>query len=967
MYIVKLMFVFFLCIPTELYPCRFTQMRLPSLPKPNLAVVASTIVPESGFSRVYFQLLVLNSRVSGCSRVPGSRFPISDYFLDFRRSRVPGFPFPGSGSQDSTDCSPFPSSAFEMASELIAALQENPHDSETHAKLIEVLRTQCEGTDPVAAQALLQQHRDDFATRFLPGPEFWLDWISDQVASSSDSLSALSAPSPSSSFTSDLDALFQRALSQCPHHSIVQEYVDNAGHRLEAELATEDDVRKVLEAALAVSGGDILTGAALWERLTELEMDELDDLVDTSAPAESVRKAKEAVVQTFRRQFSLPLLGNNRALATLERVLSDICVASDAEWIKPDQLLEKYKRSEGQLAKRILFEQKVSSEDFVALPLAEQAAAWRAYIQFEADDNQLTRAQRLYERAVLACPQSKDLWAAYVDFAENTVKQWTVVDSVAERAVKVHRHAIEFWQIHLVAMETAGTSSKATPLHQQYEALDGFVSAAVSAALCCTFSSADDYLSVLLHACDFQRRKLQQYVAALGPTSPTMLTLTSTERKNLAGKAAAAVASLRAAFDTAERVVHAYYPEWGTGWLTLYKYRAAAEDEAVGDAAALMEQLGADAAGVDVDALGSTAGQVWERAVARFPKYAFAWVEFTRWARSAGDVDLCRALYQRSLKSVRDCPDEMARAYVAFEAQAGRLEDLHTAKKLTKKILKAAEATAAAAAASASAAVVAAPGAKDAKAKAKDGKKPAAASGIRAGSAVSAPGTVPATAPAAKAVKRSATDVDDAAAGGNSNGNGNGNVAKRQKTAHPADTAVAATAAAGNGAAVSASAPAASADGANPTVGAAPEKPVKGANHHPTTVFVSKLPADMTDYALQDLFASCGEVHHAKVAYDKKTGVSKGHALVQFVDEAGKHAALGYNKKALGGHTLSVLPSKFPAVSDDAPTSHYGPPRALPPPPPSSSSSGDSAASKPAALLMFKPRGLQQKKPCINL
>ena len=869
---------------------------------------------------------------------------------------------------------------MDAASALIDALQTNPHDSETHAQLIAVLRTQSEeGTDPGTARTrtLLQQHREDMATRFLPGPEFWLDWISDQIAWSLSS-SSPSSPPPSSS-AADLDALFQRALRQCPHPAIVQEYVDNAGHRLEAELVTADDVRKVLEAALTVSGGDILTGAALWERLTELELDELDDLTDTSAPAESVRKAKEAVVQTFRRQFSLPLLGNNRALATLERVLSDICVASDADWIKPDQLLEKYKRSEGQLAKRIMFEQKVTSDDFAALPLAEQAAAWRAYIQFETDDNQLTRAQRLYERAVLACPQSKDLWAAYADFAENTVKQWAVVDSVAERAVKAHRNAIEFWQLRLVAMETAGTSSKASPLHQQYEALEGDVSAAVSAALCCTFAAADDYLSVLLHACDFQRRKLQQYVAALGPSSPAMLTLTSTERKEMAGHAAAAVALLRAAFDTAEQVMHAYYPEWGAGWLTLYKYRASAEDEAVGDAAALMEQLGADAAGVDADALGSQAGQVWERAVARFPKYAFAWAEFTRWARSAGDVDLCRALYQRSLKSVRDYPDEVARAYMAFEAQVGRLDDLHTAKRLTKKSLTAADAAAAAAAvavaavSSSSAGAVAA-GAKDAKAKAKDLKKPAATNGTRAGSTVAAPSG--ATAPAAKAAKRSAADVDDAEA------NGDGGGIKRQKTAHAADAPadVAAAPTPGNGAASSASASAASANGTETADAAAPEKPVKGANHHPTTVFVSKLPTDMNDETLQELFVSCGEVLRAKVAYDKKTGASKGHALVQFVDEAGKHAALQHNKKKLGGHTLSVLPSKFPAVSDDAATSHYGPQRAAPPATSSSSSSssssgggsnsnsgGGGAAGKPAALLMFKPRGLQQKKPCISL
>ena len=160
------------------------------------------------------------------------------------------------------------------------------------------------------------------------------------------------------------------------------------------------------------------------------------------------------------------------------------------------------------------------------------------------------------------------------------------------------------------------------------------------------------------------------------------------------------------------------------------------------------------------------------------------------------------------------------------------------------------------------------------------------------------------------------------------------------------------------------------------------------------------------------LFGDLGTVVEAKINYDKKTGASKGHGLIQFADPEGKKAALSYNKRDLRGHVLSILPSKFAAIVDGATatsssssassssskngatsyssskdtksftSSTYGPKSTVQPSSSSSSSStaaGDTATvaataattgakEKPVgSLLQFRPRGIKEKKPRIQL
>lgn len=54
--------------------------------------------------------------------------------------------------------------------------------------------------------------------------------------------------------------------------------------------------------------------------------------------------------------------------------------------------------------------------------------------------------------------------------------------------------------------------------------------------------------------------------------------------------------------------------------------------------------------------------------------------------------------------------------------------------------------------------------------------------------------------------------------------------------------------------------------------------------------------------------------------------IMKCHGLVQFLEEEGKVAALRLNKKQYDSYSLSVLPSKFPALNEAPKASgYYGP------------------------------------------
>ena len=441
----------------------------------------------------------------------------------------------------------------------------------------------------------------------------------------------------------------------------------------------------------------------MYNCLTEFQQGIIEDMVDIAANEDNIQTAKEALVSTYRRQYALPLLGNQRSLSKFENLLSEICVESDEQWIKPEMLLETFRRSEQLLQSRILYEQNIISESFLSSSLGDQVTAWKTYIQFEIEDKQPARAHRLFERSVIANHLSLELWQDFAEFAETTLKQWDIVESVACRALKVHHSNIDLWLQYFIAIESSNLNpqpsqssfknSDVSSLDPKIVVLDNFdtievkFAYAIETALACSFHSADDYLAVLLYSCDIQRRKLQRALQSIPKDLPADGTRT------LRLPLIISVNSTRNAFLQAESFLNSYYPDWCNGWLQIYKYEASVEDEIIADVAEMFEnglfapQSRSDS--MDLESIEpSKAGEVWERAVVRFSKFHYVWGEYIQWGRAAFDYDLCRNLYRRALKAVKDHAEETCRSYLLFEQQVGTLDDLCVARGRTKILLK---------------------------------------------------------------------------------------------------------------------------------------------------------------------------------------------------------------------------------------------------------------------------------------
>lgn len=87
---------------------------------------------------------------------------------------------------------------------------------------------------------------------------------------------------------------------------------------------------------------------------------------------------------------------------------------------------------------------------------------------------------------------------------------------------------------------------------------------------------------------------------------------------------------------------------------------------------------------------------------------------------------------------------------------------------------------------------------------------------------------------------------------------------------------------------------------------------------HPTTVYVTGLPLEMTHEQLMALFEGFGAIEEARLVVDKRTQKSKGTALVQYREEQSVDGALSMDgQKVEHGeqkHTISVTRSRFPAA-----------------------------------------------------
>lgn len=517
--------------------------------------------------------------------------------------------------------------------ELEGRIAANPYDESALLAAISLLASSAVAAASNEVEGLKTKvtgYRNAYVERFSPSVGFWLEWLNFEKA-------LLSTSGPEA-----VKVLFDRALEACPHDAIVMAYVEDMQDKLDAEIIDEDEMREAFERAVSICGVDILSGAKLWQLYCAFELDEHRDVVEVAESESEITASKQRVIRVYHRFLSLPMAGSETVLAEFERILGEICVDSDVKLVDPEGLQKKVAAATKERSARMNVEQQLTDEAFQSASLADKLRKWRWYIRLETKANELSRAQRLLERAVLYspdCASCEELWLDYAKFAAHTVRNYRLLATVTERALRLCFRSLPLWRHRLLALELLERP------RQEFQA-------AMQASLLCGFPSPDSYLALLLAQCDFDMRGARRVGG--GTLEPF--------------KCTALHDAVRDSLTAADTFLQTYFPSWLEGWLLLLRRRVAAEEELQ----VLASQFDPSADGL------SAPIALWEHGVERLSSlYPAVWHEYIAWMQQHGELVRCRTLYQRAVGTKQNSGTEgLCLAWLDFERQHGSPEDL---------------------------------------------------------------------------------------------------------------------------------------------------------------------------------------------------------------------------------------------------------------------------------------------------
>ena len=428
---------------------------------------------------------------------------------------------------------------------------------------------------------------------------------------------------------------------------------------------------------IVLCGSDVFTGSEIWKFYREFEVDEHEDLVELGGDAVDIQKSKERFIKVYNRQLSLPLVGNEETLREFEQRLGDLCVVSDAGLINPSELEKKVVAAKELREGRLLYEMHLFSDKYESSNVSERETFWVSYITYEKKQAQLSRAQRLYERAVLDCSTSQLLWLDFTDFALSTLKNWQLLASVVKRALKVFRSSVFLWRLLFLSLEGSQESAEEFP---------SLLQAALSSGL----GNVEEYLDIYLCHCDYHRRQLESSNSKLQIQTQAHAALP----EGLVERAAAQVEALQAALQQVQAFLSSYGTQWVAGWWRFCKYQAQIEATLVAPVRATLAQIEEEEPAGPVLSFGAKAtakklpkahkllpgSEVWETATKLFPTSYFIWSECVTWAKHQREFEHCRKLYRKMTNLQLDVSAaEVCKEWVSFEQQYGSLQEIQAA------------------------------------------------------------------------------------------------------------------------------------------------------------------------------------------------------------------------------------------------------------------------------------------------
>lgn len=538
------------------------------------------------------------------------------------------------------------------------SIASQPHDPSNYIKLIELLREECDEESSVK----LENYRNTYCHLFCTSKEFWRDWITDKLCIKSITFN-------------EIEEFFKFAIKIYPHIDIVSDLIDYVLDQYEKDRIVDQDVYRIFEYSIGICGIDYNDGGLIWKRYREFVTDEYNDLLkdeENEIEEIDIYNSKENIIKVYLRQLSLPLKDNPQCLHELEILLGKICVESDISLIKPELFQEKYSTSCAQSSKIIVYENlisKLTGKNINGKVLFDEKLMdfyqiWKVYINYELNVNQnLIRAQRLYERAILENPECVTLWQEYVEFAAYTLQNWSLVECVTNRGLILYKSNFILWNLRLLSLENIYLSDQTS---QNQSVNDNNVIKAIDTALFSAFETIEEYMSILLYSCDFRRRRLAKL--KLNPNNVNDIN--------------EGILSLRNCFENAKKYMIAYFPGYEEAYLKLIKYHIQCEETLIRDIIGTPPK--AEYSGLYINEKDIIS--IWENVISIFPKSCYSWLEYILWCKGKND-EHCRGLFSKATANVVDHTEIICREWIKFEQQYGNFNDLVVATLKTKLIL----------------------------------------------------------------------------------------------------------------------------------------------------------------------------------------------------------------------------------------------------------------------------------------
>ncbi|KOC62368.1 Squamous cell carcinoma antigen recognized by T-cells 3 [Habropoda laboriosa] len=418
--------------------------------------------------------------------------------------------------------------------------------------------------------------------------------------------------------------LCERAVKDYLSVKVWLEYLQFSIGNMGTEKDAAKNVRQLFERALTAVGLHTIKGAIIWEAFREFEV-VLYALIDPLNQAER-KEQLERIANLFKRQLACPLLDMEKTYEEYEAWH----YGDGAEAVIDDKIVAGgYERALKQLNVRLPYEEKIVS----AQNENELLDSYKIYLSYEKQHGDPGRITVLYERAITDLSLEMSIWLDYLTYLEENIKIESVLDQVYQRASRNVPWCAKMWQKWMRSYEKWGKTTLE-------------VQTLLENALAAGFSTAEDYRNLWITYLEYLRRKIDRYSTA--------------EKKQLE--------ILRNAFNRAcEHLAKSFGLEGDPNCIILQYW---ARTEAIH--AANMEK--SRTLWADILSQGHSAT-------------ASYWLEYISLESCYGDTKNLRKLYQKALASVKDWPESIANAWMNFERDEGKLEQMELCEARTKEKL----------------------------------------------------------------------------------------------------------------------------------------------------------------------------------------------------------------------------------------------------------------------------------------